>query len=105
MVIPLITINDSSCFEDERLARKIAGYMLGDVYHNTYSGSYFYSFDEINRLFGTWLPNDDEMVDYIIDAILLLLSKAKKKASVKIYTIEGFDLVFKSKSKNTRYNR
>ena len=89
-----MTINDSGSLEDERLARKIAGYMLGDVYRNTYSGSYFYSFDEINRLFGTWLPYDDEMVDYIIDAILLLLSKAKKKSKIKIYTVEGFDIVF-----------
>ena len=94
MEIPLVTINDSSSLDDERFARKIAGYMLGDVYRNTYSGSYFYSFDEINRLFGTWLPDDNEMVDYIIDAILLLLSKAKKKSKIKIYTVEGFDIVF-----------
>lgn len=82
-----MTINDSS-FEEERLAQEIAEYMVGDGTQNTYSCSYFYSFDEINRVFGTFLPDDDEMLGYITDA---LLSRVK----ARIYTVEGFEIVFR----------
>lgn len=80
-----MAINDSDSLEDERLARKIAEYMLGEFVHNTYSGSNFYSFAEINRIFGTALPADREMVYCVIDAIL-------SKTDVKIHIIEGFGI-------------
>ncbi len=77
----------NSVFEDERLAQEIAEYMAGNGTQNTYSGSYFYSFAEINHIFGTSLPDDEDMVYLIADEI-----ESISNAAVDI--TGGFDLIF-----------
>ena len=70
-----------------RLARIIAKYMTAEGTLMTQSGSYFFSFSEINQLFGTSLPDDEDMVEKISDAL-------DTEIVADVIIDEGFDLDF-----------
>lgn len=75
--------NDERC----HLARTIAKYLIDEGTEMTRSGSYIFYFDEINQLFGTFLPGDAEMIEKITDAL-------DTDIVADADTTEGFDLVF-----------
>ena len=70
-----------------RLARIIADHMTKEGTEMTLSGSYIFSFDEINQLFSTSLPDDMDLVEKITDAL-------DPDIVADADTTEGFDLVF-----------
>lgn len=49
----------------KELAKKIAEYITEEGTRRTLSGSYHFEFEDINELFDTDLPNDEEMLDMI----------------------------------------
>ena len=73
--------------ERHQLAQTIADHMTKKGTEMTLSGSYIFSFDEINQLFSTSLPDDMDLVEKITDAL-------DTEIVADADTTEGFDLVF-----------
>ncbi len=55
-------------FDKKLYAHIVAGYITGVSAIRTFSGNYHLAFDVINVLFGLNLPDDNEMLDNILDA-------------------------------------
>lgn len=71
-------------------AKTIADYMIAEGCEQTSSGNWIFTYDEINRRFGTDLPNDAELINQIADYIY-----ANKNDVVADHVLsQGFDLDF-----------
>ena len=71
-------------------AKTIADYMIAEGCEQTSSGNWIFTYDEINRRFGTDLPNDAELINQIADYIY-----ANKSDVVADHDLsQGFDLDF-----------
>ena len=76
----------NSAVEEERCALEIAEYMIGNGEQAVYSGSYFYSFAESNRIFGSALPDDEDMVYLIADTV-------ESVSDAAVHISEGDELI------------
>lgn len=71
-------------------AKTIADYMIAEGCEQTSSGNWIFTYDEINRRFGTDLPNDAKLINQIADYIY-----ANKSDVVADHDLsQGFDLDF-----------
>ena len=75
---------------EKNLAKAIADYMIAEGCEQTSSGNWIFAYDEINKRFGTDLPNDAELIDQIAEYI-----HAEKSDMVADLDLsQGFDLDF-----------
>lgn len=56
-------------FDKEKYAATIADYLIEEGTERTRSGNYHFEFSEINKRFGTNLPEDKEMLDKLIEQL------------------------------------
>ena len=59
----------SEFFDNNGFAQTIADYLVEEGTEMTLSGNYHFKFSDINRKFGTSLPNDTEMLDKIAEQL------------------------------------
>lgn len=81
----------SEFFDKDGFAQTIADYLVEEGTEMTLSGNYHFEFNDINRKFGTSLPNDTEMLDKIAEQ---LTSGDYSLVVSELNTDEDIDLTF-----------